>query len=218
MKYRFLHFPVRLKGFVLPFTMLIATLVLFVASTSSTLLSKQIYFSKLYRQSQAAYYAADDAISCVVAVDDTYTAEDGLGIFPSSTTTPAETYIANVITYTNAKRADAGLPAITLGDIKCGQSALFDVGTSSFKVAPANFEYHSPTAGIEEGKTVTFTMKMDLGVDPADLTGTNHLYRCAFVTVNKTPSYRQIISQGYSSCDNRNTAVERAVINTTVAE
>jgi hypothetical protein len=58
-------------------------------------------------------------------------------------------------------------------------------------------------------------MRMDLGLAPGTTTG--HLYRCAKVTVNKTPSFRQIISQGYAQCDNPNGTVERAVVNTTAS-
>ena len=58
---------------------------------------------------------------------------------------------------------------------------------------------------------------MDLGLDPADITGIRHLYRCAKVTINKTQSFRQVIAQGYSSCNGTGNTVERAVINTTVA-
>lgn len=188
------------------------------------LLSKQMYFSRLYKQSQAAYYAADDAISCAISIDDTYTSDDGLGIFPSSTTTDPGIepggYMYNVVEYINLKRttAETPLPAISLDDIKCGGSPIFKYASSSITVSPTNYKYFSPSAGVEEGKTVTFTMRMDLGADPNDITGIRHLYRCSKVTVNKTPSFRQIVAQGYSSCDSQNTTVERAVINTTIAE
>jgi len=41
--------------------------------------------------------------------------------------------------------------------------------------------------------------------------------RCAKVTVNKTPNYRQIISQGYASCPGTrgSTPIERAVVSET---
>lgn len=197
------------RGFILPFTMLITAIVLFIATGSMTLLSKQLYFSKIYKQSQTAYYAADDAVLCAIAVDDTYLAADGLGIFPSSTTTDALLYIDDVLTYVNERREASELPAITLNDIECAQSAIFDPAVSNFEVSPTNYQYVSETSGTEEGKTVMYNMRMDLG---------GGLARCARVTINKTQSFRQIIAQGYAQCDNPSSGVERAVVNTTIVE
>ncbi len=211
-------------GFILPFTMLICVLILLVTSTSMTLLSKQLYFSKLYKQSQSAYYAADDALACTLSIDDMYQGMDGLGIFPSSNAVDTFTYMEDVVAYVNQKRIDAGLAdTVDLQSgpgkkpIMCGQAVIFDTGESSdSKFATSTFErtYNDPTLGpvTETGIASTFTMRMDLGVDPVT---SLHSYRCAKVTVNKTTIFRQIISQGYSTCDNLNTAVERAVVNTT---
>ncbi len=211
----FLHNKKIKKGFVLPFTMLMSTLVLFITGSAMTLVSKQMYFSKLYRNSQNAYYAADDAITCALAIDDTYTSADGLGIFPSSTTTPAMTSVEAVIDYVNDDRAsqEPPLDPISLAGpnpIKCAQSLIFDQNpaTSDFKVSDDNYTYYSPFSGDEEGKTVTYRMRMNMGGGE---------FRCARVTVNKTPSFRQIIAQGYSSCNDTG-AIERAVINTTISE
>jgi hypothetical protein len=53
-------------------------------------------------------------------------------------------------------------------------------------------------------------MRMDLGDGTA---------RCANVTVNKTATYRQIISRGYNTCDAGSSRfIERAVINVTEAD
>jgi predicted transposase YbfD/YdcC len=207
------------KGFILPFTMLISTLILLVSGSALTLLTKQLYFSKMYKQSQTAYYAADDAMTCAIDVDDTYSDADGLGIFPYSTTTDATAYINNVITYFNARQVLPALP-ITLDQIKCAQSDIF-TGASAFAVATTTFMHTFSDGRIEDGKTSTYTMHMDLGPDPADTDPTNgisHLYRCAKITVNKTLSFRQIISQGYAQCDNPNGSIERAVVNTTESE
>lgn len=202
------------KGFVLPFTMLISVLILFITTSVMTLLSKQMYFSKLYKQSQSAYYAADDAMACALAIDDTYISADGLGIFPSGTTTNASTYIDDTITFINSKRHGVNPMADVITrtgakGIKCGQSPIFDPAISSFTISQTNYVYRSLLNGNEEGKTVSFKMHMDLGGGDS---------RCAKVTINKTQSFRQIISQGYSTCDNPSTAVERAVVNTTIAE
>lgn len=225
----------RPQGFVLPFTMLISVLVLFVTTSSMTLLSKQLYFSKLYKQSQSAYYAADDAITCTASIDDTYVGDDGLGIFPSNPSfdsTASLVYINDVLQYINDKRRGVGedgiptnpsVPEITLtgqSAIRCGKSLIFDQNPSEsgFAISSTNYTNTSSSTNLEYGKTISFKMRMDLGLDPSDITNTKHLYRCAKVTVNKTQSFRQIISQGYSTCDNLNTAVERAVVNTTVSE
>jgi hypothetical protein len=210
------------RGFVLPFTMLLTTLILFVLGSSMSLISKQVYFSKLYRESQSAYYAADDAMACTILIDDTYVGDDGLGIFPSSTTTDPSTYIDSVISYVNTKRTDVdpSAPIITrtgVNAVKCAQSPIFDPTISKFAISGTNYVYHSPSSGDEEGKTVSFRMYMDLGIDPYDPLGLRHIYRCAKITVNKTTSFRQIISQGYSNCDGSTSAVERAVVNTTIS-
>lgn len=195
------------RGFILPFTMLISTLVLLVSGSVLILLSKQLYFSKIYRQSQTAYYAADDAMMCALATDDSLIGADGLGIFPYSTTTDPMQHINDTLEYLNLKRALDGVPAILLNDVICGQSPIF-TGNSNFTVATETYKYTFGTL-LEEGITITYNVRMPL----ADGT-----YRCAKVTVNKTPSFRQIISQGYAQCDNPNGSVERAVVNTTIAE
>lgn len=204
------------KGFILPFTMLMSTLILLVSGSALTLLTKQLYFSKMYRQSQTAYYAADDAMTCAIDVDDSYSDAEGLGIFPYSTTTDPTIYINSVITYVNDRRD----PDIILDQIKCAQSDIF-TGASGFVVSPTNFVHHFASGRVEDGKTSTYMMRMDLGPDPADtnpLDGISHLFRCAKITVNKTLSYRQIISQGYAQCDNPNGSIERAVVNTTESD
>jgi hypothetical protein len=227
------------KGFILPFTMLIATLVLFVTTGALALLTKQQYFSKVYKQTQAAYYAADDAVSCAITIDDTYVSNDGLGIFPSSSTTPAGLedlsapydYIDSVISYINTKR-QAEIPPLTpdltKDGITCGQSQIFAEGGNPnfnphFTITDYNYAYYftNPLTSLpdkEYGVTSSFNMQMDLGLDPEDTLGTRHLYRCAKVTVSKTASFRQVIAQGYSSCEGTGNAIERAVVNTTIIQ
>ncbi len=213
------------QGFVLPFTMLIAVLVLFVTTGALSLLSKQQYFSKMYKHNQVAYYAADDAISCAISIDDAYVGTDGLGIFPSSSTTPTTPllYIDNVLAYVNLTRT----PPVTKTNLRCGQSQIFAAGgdpsfNPNFIITNNNFIYYftNPVTSLpdtEYGVTSSYNMQMDLGLDPSDVTGIQHLYRCAKVTINKTQSFRQVIAQGYSSCNGTGNTVERAVINTTVA-
>jgi hypothetical protein len=219
--------------------MLITVIILFITSSSMLLIGKQMYFSKKSQANREAYYAADDAASCAILIDETYYGSDGLGIFPSSSTTNPYTsyptytsysYIDNILASTSERLSGSTPGSIVVATsgidaLKCGQAVIFDSSLSSdskFTVATAtDFAYHftNPLTGlpdIEYGQTSIYTAKSDLGIDPSDRTGTNHLYRCAKVTVNKTPSYRQIISQGYSSCRQGIDTVERAVVNTTV--
>lgn len=197
------------RGFILPFTMLISTLVLLVSGNVLVLLSKQLYFSKIYRQSQLAYYAADDAMACALAIDDAYIGPDGLGIFPYSTTTDAMEHINNTLTYINFKREIDGFPAMVLSDIACARVPIFDtLSPTNFTVSTTTY-YFTLGSTTEDGITVSYNMRMPLG---------DGTFRCAKVTVNKTPAFRQFISQGYAQCDNPNGTVERAVVNTTISE
>ncbi len=189
--------------------MLISTLVLLVSGNVLVLLSKQLYFSKIYRQSQLAYYAADDAMACALAIDDAYIGPDGLGIFPYSTTTDAMEHINNTLTYINFKREIDGFPAMVLSDIACARVPIFDtLSPTNFTVSTTTY-YFTLGSTTEDGITVSYNMRMPLG---------DGTFRCAKVTVNKTPAFRQFISQGYAQCDNPNGTVERAVVNTTISE
>jgi hypothetical protein len=192
------------KGFILPFTMLIATLVLIVMLTGANILTKQLFFSKMYRQSQAAYYAADDAISCALLIDETYNQ-----IFPgfNGETDDRETYMQGVLDYTNTVRNEQGLEEVpSLDDITCARVPVFNEAVSGFEILETPYAYTingTTTLGI----TSTFTMKIPLS---------NGSSRCAKVTVNKTPNFRQIIAQGYAACGSSADSVERAVVNTTI--
>ncbi len=220
---------VALRGFVLPFTMLITVLVLFISTGALALLSKQQYFSKLYKETQAAYYAADDAVACTTVIDDSYVSSDGLGIFPSTPTDQngAIAYIDSVLAYMNdPNRRDVSATPLTKENVTCGQSQIFAAGgdpvyNPNFTVSPTPYIYnfYNPqllAPDTEQGVSVSYNMKMDLGLDPLDIT--RRLYRCAKVTVNKTPSFRQIVAQGYSNCNGTGNSVERAVVNTTIIE
>jgi hypothetical protein len=196
------------RGFILPFTMLLVTIILLVAGTGSKLLSKQLYFSKLYKQSQVAYYAADDAISCALAIDDAFLNINGLGIFPGGEGGDPDDYIEGVIDDVNDVRISNGLPPIARNDVECGQVQIFNESESDFEVSLVDYEHNGPS-GLEIGKTSTFAMSMPIG---------DGTFRCAKVTVNKTPTFRQIIAQGYAACSSSAGTVERAVVNTTVTE
>lgn len=210
------------RGFVLPFTLLICAIMLLISVGISTVLMKQIYFSNLGRESQSAYYAADNALACTIAIEDTYTSPSGDGMFPSDPlkliTTENINDMSVKLDSINALRAANEPPlmplAATLTDIKCAQSSVFDTDTdvSDFTVLPTPFHREIPAhdsvpATTEDGVTTTFKMKMRIDGD---------IYRCAKVTVNKTVTYKQIIAQGYSRCDKPSGSIERAVVYSTV--
>lgn len=188
------------RGFVMPLTLLVCSILLSVATSISIILVKELYFSKISRESQTAYYAADNGMMCAIMVDDKYVDPDtGIGIFQYRLSPTAE----EVLTKINA--AQGGSLMLTgSNSIKCATSEIFNPSS------PNNFTvtggYTSPNG--DTGYSSTFTLRMDLD-------GTGSSYRCAKVTVNKTPSYRQIISQGYTTCQAGYVMpIERAVIHT----
>ena len=215
------------KGFVLPFTLFICAIMLLISTSISTVLQKQIYFSQLARQSQSAYYAADDALACAISVDSTYSGNEPYGLFPygdetaptvSRGTIDQTTEVALMeIRLDETRLSESSLSGVgTLDTIKCAQSTMFNA-LAGFTVSPVEFSrltFDNSTPDpldkiLEYGVTSTFNMKMALN---------DGTFRCAKVTVNKTPTYRRVIAQGYSRCENRTGSVERAVVNTTVTE
>ncbi len=193
-------------GFVLPFTLFISGIMLLISLGISTILQKQIFFSQVARDSQAAYYAADNAVACVVSIEETYVNATGTGIFPYDITSMD---MDATLSYVNGNRTASGYSSLaaTVPEIKCAQSNIFTTDPETdFEISTINFTRTLPLGGTEEGKTSTFKMKMNVG---------GGVYRCAKVTVNKTETYRQIIAQGYAICDRPSGSIERAVVNTT---
>jgi hypothetical protein len=189
----------RTRGFVLPLTLIICVIILTISAGISIILSKELYFSKLSRLSQVAYYAADNGLMCATMVDDKYVDPDtGLGIFQSDNLTTSQMVLDKI----NTNRQASGLPVLALTDIKCATSGVFNASApTSYSVAP--FTHITSNDGVQS----TFSMQMDLG-------GGN--MRCATVTVYKTPKFRQIISRGFASCTSVGLyPIERAVVSTT---
>jgi hypothetical protein len=194
------------RGFVLPFALIVCLIILTISSGITIILVKQLYFSKLSRQSEQAYYAADDGMLCTTMIDDQYTENStGLGIFPYNPLVAPSTSFQATLTDVNAERTSQGLPTIVLTDIRCAASAIFDAPVSAFATSP--FTRTLSSSVVDSGYSSSFNMKMDLG---------DGTFRCARVTVNKTSTYRQIISRGYAVCNDRSAhPIERAVINIT---
>ena len=193
----------RSRGFILPMTLLVCSIILTVATGISVILAKELYFSKVSRESQLAYYAADDAMMCAIMVDDQYVdTESGIGIFPYNALSdnPLEDVLL-VLDKVNIERQSRNLSSLVLNDIKCATAPIFDNTISSITFTPDL---------VSGGMTSIYSMRMTLG---------DGTYRCALVSVYKTETYRQIISRGFSSCGGgASKPIERAIINTTEVE
>jgi hypothetical protein len=196
------------RGFILPLAMLICTIVLIISSGITVILAKEVYFSRLSRQGQLAYYAADNGVMCSLMIDDKYVDPDtGYGIFPYDQLTQADPNqaISDTLTKVNINRQVKNLSSLVLNDITCAASPIFDVALTGFAVT--NFDRVNSLGATERGYSSSFSMRMNLGEDT---------YRCASITINKTSNYRQIISRGYASCYGGQTqTIERAVVSTT---
>ena len=196
-----LFFTKQKRAFILPLTLLITTIILAVATGISTILVKQLFFSRLSRESHTAYYSADSGLSCAVYMDDAYIDQStGQGIFEYDPLDTSGTWNQVVLDSVNNARISRGIsPIPTLNDIKCATTPVFVVASSSIAVS----DYGAPA----KGRTTTFNLSMDLG---------DGTIRCAQVTINKTATFRQIISRGFNTCNTSATNfIERAVINTT---
>lgn len=222
-----LFFPVKKivnsspKGFVLPFTLFLVSLMIVITTNVSSVLTHQLYFSKVSRQSQTAYYAADNALACALTVDDTYVSGTH-GIFPwdtqgqspldSSITNPnTNLNIQNALSDTNTQRAlqVPALSPLSLSTIKCAQNAVLNASPAveDFTISPTPVSV--PTTPPEQAVVSSFKMRMPLG---------DGTFRCAKVTVVKSDTYRQVIAQGYALCGRYDGTVERAVVNTTITQ
>lgn len=187
-------------------TLLVCSIILVVATSISTILAKQLYFSKVSRQSELAYYAADAALMCATAIDDQYVDDSGKGIFPyNSLSTSPLTDMQTVLNSSNVRRSYRNLPSLQLSDIVCATAAIF-TDTSHFEVLPEPFVRTLSDGTTESGLSSSYDMYMDLN---------DGTYRCAHVIVNKTATYRQIIASGYAGCSGSAYSIERALISST---
>lgn len=192
------------KAFILPLTLLITTIILAVATGITTILLKQMLFSRLSRESHTAYYSADTGLSCAVYIDDAYINQsNGIGIFEYDPADTSGTWSQLTLDSVNGARVARVIPVVpTLNNIICATTPVFNVASSSM----ATSTYLS-SVGLPIGVTTIFNLTMDLG------DGTT---RCAEVTVNKTATFRQIISRGFNTCNKGSSNfIERAVVNTT---
>lgn len=195
----------QIRGFVLPFTLVISIIILTISAGISIILAKQLYFSKLSRLSKVAYYAADNGLMCALMVDDHYVdSSTGIGIFEYDPLLAQETSPQAVMEKVNAERSARGYSPVAIDEIKCATSEIFKSAVSGYATSP--FARVTESGTSESGRATSFNMRMDLG------DGTE---RCATIVVNKTPTYRQIVSRGFASCGSVGTIpIERAIVHT----
>ncbi len=200
------------KGFILPMTLVVCSIILAISSGISIILLQGMLFSRLSRSSQIAYYTADVGMMCAISIDDSFVdSQTGIGIFPydPNEVITATSTLGNISGTDNGTvnfwRVADGLPGLALSDVKCASAPMF-ASSAEFKVEPFS-RLLKDGITTENGKSSTFKMKIDFS---------DGTYRCAVVTVSKTSSYRRIISRGLTSCTNTGSFVlERAIVNIT---
>lgn len=196
------------RGFILPLTMLLMTLILLVSIGVTSVIVRQARFSRIIKDSLIAYNAADMAVTCTSFVDNTFTNSSTTnGIFPTNPTLyplgTESTEINDTIGTINAGRSIRGIPNIANSDtLTCGGIRVFNPTDS--QIAYTAFTYTRSDLSTEGGKTSTFNLKVPLS---------NGDFRCAKVIYNKSPSFSQIISSGYSNCDaSSKSRLERVIV------
>ena len=199
------------EGFILPLTMVLMTLILLVSLGITSIIIRQAKFSRIIKDSQVAYNAADMAVGCTTYIDNTFTnSSTTYGIFPTNPLyypLGAETAeITETINDINSGRTVRGVPLLPNSNaITCGGFKIFSPAESS--IVYTAFTYTKSDLTTEAGKTSTFNVKIPL---------TNGEFRCAKVILNKSPSFGQIVASGYSTCDTASASrVERVIVSST---
>jgi hypothetical protein len=186
------------SGFIMPLTLILVTLILTVSSGITTIIGKELFFSRLQRDSNTAYYVADTAMECATFLDDTFLNGEGLGIFeypPFGINTATST-----LNFVNLSRQSSGIPTILMTDIRCAAVPIFNSDITSFSVEEGEDPDGAPSV------ISSYTMMMGAGDGEVS---------CAKVTVNKTASWRQIIARGFNTCNfGAKNVLERAIVST----
>jgi hypothetical protein len=166
------------KAFVIPFSLLISTIILTISLGVSLILVKEIFFSKLTKDSLLAYYAADEALSCAQYFDYKYqNPENGTKFFPFYESTDMD----DSLLYS--------LPSYKVSDLICSGSYL--------NLKNISIDCNLTPREDNNRKCITrYKVEMDLGGGE---------YRCADMVVdNHTSAETKYISTGYSTCDASN--------------
>ncbi len=196
------------RGFILPLTMLLMTLILLVSIGVTSVIVRQARFSRIIKDSLIAYNAADMAVMCTAFIDNTFTNSSTTnGIFPTNPTLyplgNETTEINDTIGTINSGRLIRGVPSIPSSDsLTCGGVRIFNPADS--QITYTAFTYTKSDLSTEAGKTSTFNLKIPLSSGD---------FRCAKVIYNKSTSFSQIISSGYSTCDaSSRSRLERVIV------
>lgn len=183
------------KGFVLLFSVLVASLVLSVGMSIISIALKQVILSGSGRESQYAFYMANTGAECATYWD----------------------LAGNTIIDANGNNgpvfaAGASVPATNDLNVKCLGMSITDTTSQQCSqpiVAPEN--YIPNWCAFSSGSV--YNTRFRISYEPTDLT-----QRCAEVTVSKTVDSNNIViatkitSRGYNTCDESNPRrIERAL-------
>ncbi len=179
------------KGFVLLFSVLVASLVLSVGMSIISIALKQVVLSGSGRESQYAFYMANTGAECATYWD-----------------LAGNTIIDNNGNNGKVFAAGSGVSATTDPNIKCLNMRITDdqPNTCSPTITIPDWCASSPNNS-------TYNTRFRISYAPNDLT-----QRCAEVTVSKTVdgagivTATKITSRGYNTCDESNPRrIERAL-------
>ncbi len=200
------------RGFILPFAMILAYIILIISMGISDILTKEMYFSYVGRESQIAYYAADAGLDCALYIDTTFfDSATGIGIFPYNTIDG--TWEKNVINNPPYSNSPYNLnDTILASTVKCAGSEIFNSATDGThsSYSATSTDGSNPVNGV----TTTFTLHMDQGHGSV-----NTKDSCVKISIEKKlvgeDLTRTIISRGENTCDSNSPKfVERAIVNT----
>lgn len=124
------------RGFVIPFSLMISTIILTISLGVSFILVKEISFSKINRDSLLAYYSADEALYCAKYLDTWYR--------DTTQPTPPNLFPLN----SDTLNATLGIYGLNKDNVTCDGSTLGDL---------------SITGCSGSGCITTYRMTMDLG-------------------------------------------------------
>lgn len=196
LKFKIKNLKFQTRGFILPFAMMLSYVILIISMGISDILTKEMFFSFIGRESQIAYYAADAGLDCALYLDAAFVdSSSGVGIFPSDKIDGTwEGIVLNQSQY-----------ALATSTIRCAGAEIFNADSAKSNYKTTAIDGSNPVNGVES----TFMLRMVQGT-------TND--SCALVSIDKkvttSTSTRRIISRGYNTCDmNNKKLVERAIVN-----
>lgn len=206
------------SGYILPFTLVIISILLLVSLSVSRIIAKEMFFSKLVELSKATYFTADSGIECAKYLDSNFTeltTGDSLILNSTSTSDGNADFIANssqnIFFASSTVITSTGMTSPS--EIYCNNNdGTYNQIFGAYALTPQAVETNLKNqlssfnvVGDDLNATTTFGLILK-STDPN--TGDNNT-RCALVVFSKqrtsvatnTTAYFEIISTGYSSCD-----------------